>query len=376
MIPFNKPCVIGKETIAIQQALANEKITGNGPFSKKCTNWLEGRLGCEKAILTPSCTAALEMTALLTEVGEGDEVIMPSYTFVSTANAFALRGASIRFIDVDPLTMNIDPRKIKAAITEQTRAIVVVHYAGIGCDMNEIMKIAERYGLWVIEDAAQGLMSSYNDQPLGTIGHFGTISFHETKNYNCGEGGALLINDASTIERAEILQEKGTNRSQFIRGRVDKYTWRDIGSSFLLSDINAAFLSVQLDHAEQINEDRIRSWERYKEGLQPLIDDGKISGPLVPEACEHNGHMFYIKTKDEAERTDLIDFLEENHITAVTHYVPLHSAYAGKKFGKFIGQDNYTTSGSEKILRLPIYYEIGEEAVTHVVNTVHKFYEK
>lgn len=376
MIPFNKPCVIGEEAKAIEKVITGQnKHSGNGPFGKKCTKWLEDNLNCKKALLTPSCTAALEMTALLIDLVPGDEVILPSYTFVSTANAYALRGAALRFVDVDPDTMNIDPVQIEAAVTENTKAVVIVHYAGISCDMDEIMKIAVENNIWVIEDAAQGLMSTYKDQPLGTIGHFGTISFHETKNYSCGEGGALLINDKDSIERAEILQEKGTNRSQFIRGRVDKYTWRDIGSSYLLSEINAAYLFVQLRYADEINEDRLSTWKLYQEGLKDLVGAGKISGPSVPDKCIHNGHMFYIKTKDEEERSGLLDFLDENGIMAVSHYVPLHSAYAGRKFGKFSGSDRFTTVESERIVRLPIYYRIGEEAVHHVVNTIHKFYE-
>lgn len=375
MIPFNKVCTTGKEGAAIQEAISNQVLKGNGPFGEKCITWLEDHLGCEKAMLTPSCTAALEMTALLTEVGEGDEVILPSYTFVSTANAFVLRGASIQFVDVDPVTMNIDPRQVAAAVTTRTKAIVVVHYAGISCDMDAIMAIADEHHLWVIEDAAQGLMSTYKGKPLGTIGHFGTISFHETKNYTSGEGGALIINDPTAIERAEMLQEKGTNRSQFIQGMVDKYTWRDVGSSYLLSDINAAYLSVQLTYADVINRQRLGVWDHYNENLKPLMTAGKIVLPFVPEDCVHNAHMYYIKTKDETERTALIDYLKENGVMAVTHYVPLHSAYAGRKYGKFIGEDLFTTKESEKLVRLPIYFGIGEEAIEHVVKVIYKFYE-
>ncbi|WP_099159770.1 dTDP-4-amino-4,6-dideoxygalactose transaminase [Virgibacillus ndiopensis] len=372
MIPFNKPCTIGNEETAIKEALKFSKLSGNGPFGKKCTDWLENRLACEKALLTPSCTAALEMTALLTELGKGDEVIMPSYTFVSTANAFAIRGAWIRFVDITPDTLNIDPKKIEEAITERTKAIVVVHYAGIACDMDAIMDIAYHYGLWVIEDAAQALLSTYKGKPLGSIGHFGTISFHETKNYTCGEGGALIINDSSAVERAEILQEKGTNRSQFKKGMVDKYTWRDIGSSFLLSDLNAAYLYVQLQHADSINDNRKHSWSKYEEALRTL---DPISLPYAPDNCEHNAHMFYIKTKNETERDQLINYLKENDIMAVSHYVPLHTSQAGEKYGRFIGKDNYTTAESSRLLRLPLYYGIGEEAIEHVVNTVHLFYK-
>jgi dTDP-4-amino-4,6-dideoxygalactose transaminase len=375
MIPFNKPCTTGKEAAAIQEAINNNVMKGNGPFGKACTTWLEHHLGCPKAMLTPSCTAALEMTALLTDIGVGDEVILPSYTFVSTANAFALRGASIRFVDVDPATMNIDPQQVALAVTKQTKAIVVVHYAGISCDMEAIMAIANQHHLWVIEDAAQGLMSTYKGRALGTIGHFGTISFHETKNYTSGEGGALIINHPDSIERAEILQEKGTNRSQFIKGMVDKYTWRDVGSSYLLSDINAAYLSVQLRYADVINRQRLDVWDKYNENLKPLMAADKIMLPHVPEDCAHNAHMYYIKTKSESERSALIDYLKENGVMAVTHYVPLHTAHAGRKYGKFIGDDMFTTSESEKLVRLPIYFGIEEEAIEHVVKVIYKFYE-
>ncbi|MFC3039560.1 dTDP-4-amino-4,6-dideoxygalactose transaminase [Virgibacillus xinjiangensis] len=376
MIPFNKPCNIGTEHEAIKQAMNQQKLAGNGPFAEKCSQWMEARLGCEKAILTPSCTAALEMTALLAEIGEGDEVIMPSYTFVSTANAFVLRGADIRFVDVTPGTMNIDPDQTANAITSRTKAIVVVHYAGVSCDMDRIMELAEKHHLWVIEDAAQALMSSYRGKPLGSIGHMGTFSFHETKNYTCGEGGALLVNDPSLIERAEILQEKGTDRSQFLKGVVDKYTWRDIGSSFLLSELNAAYLSVQLDHAEKINANRIRSWNNYQKGLQELFDQEMLEGPHIPEDCEHNAHMFYIKTKDGQERSRLIAYLKEQGVMAVPHYVPLHSSDAGKRFGSFIGEDRWTTVESERILRLPLYYGLTEKDVDHGITAIHKYFQK
>ncbi|WP_425445143.1 dTDP-4-amino-4,6-dideoxygalactose transaminase [Virgibacillus subterraneus] len=368
LIPFNKPCVIGEEAAAMQEAIEQTKLSGNGPFGKKCTDWLEARLQCEKVILTPSCTAALEMTTLLMEVGEKDEVIMPSYTFVSTANAFALRGTAIRFVDIEPNTMNISPDAIEAAITSRTKAIVVVHYAGISCDMDSIMDIANRYGLWVIEDAAQALFSSYNGKPLGTIGHFGAISFHETKNFTCGEGGALIVNHSEAVERAEILQEKGTNREQFFKGIVDKYTWRDVGSSYLLSDLNAAYLSVQLQHADLINKSRLRAWKQYYDGLTDLPE---VEVPHVPSECQHNAHMFYIKTNQQQE---LIEYLKKHDIMAVTHYVPLHSSHAGKKFGKFIGEDQFTTTESEKIVRLPLYFGIGEEAVDDVVTHTQAFF--
>ncbi|GAQ19115.1 UDP-4-amino-4-deoxy-L-arabinose--oxoglutarate aminotransferase [Oceanobacillus picturae] len=375
MIPFNIPCVTGKESVAIQQAITAQKLSGNGSFGKKSCTWLEKNLSCERAMLTPSCTAALEMTAILAEVGPGDEVIMPSYTFVSTANAFALRGAAIRFVDIDPATMNIDPVAVEAAITDKTKAIVVVHYAGVACDMDRILQIAEEHGVFLIEDAAQGLMSTYKGKALGTIGHMGTISFHETKNYTCGEGGALLLNDPQLIERAEILQEKGTNRSQFIRGQVDKYTWRDVGSSYLLSELNAAYLSVQLDHAEEINEQRLARWENYNQGLKPLMEDGKIVLPHIPDEHVHNAHIFYIKADSEATRNELMDYLRDQEIMAVSHYVPLHSSVAGKKYGKFIGEDTYTTVESAKLLRLPLYYGLKEEDVAYVVKAIQQFFD-
>lgn len=375
MIPFNIPCVTGKESVAIQQAITAQKLSGNGSFGKKSCTWLEKNLSCERAMLTPSCTAALEMTAILADVGPGDEVIMPSYTFVSTANAFALRGAAIRFVDIDPTTMNIDPVAVEAAITDKTKAIVVVHYAGVACDMNHILQIAEEHGIFLIEDAAQGLMSTYKGKALGTIGHMGTISFHETKNYTCGEGGALLLNDPQLIERAEILQEKGTNRSQFIRGQVDKYTWRDVGSSYLLSELNAAYLSVQLDHAEEINKQRLARWEDYNQALKPLMEEGKIVLPHIPEEHVHNAHMFYIKADSEATRNELMDYLRDQEIMAVSHYVPLHSSVAGKKYGKFIGEDTYTTVESAKLLRLPLYYGLKEEDVAYVVKAIQQFFD-
>ncbi|QKY70021.1 dTDP-4-amino-4,6-dideoxygalactose transaminase [Lentibacillus sp. CBA3610] len=369
MLEFNKPCHIGKEETAIQEAITNQKLAGNGPFGKKCTDWLEDYLNCSKAILTPSCTAALEMTALLTETGPGDEIIMPSYTFVSTANAFALRGAYIRFVDVEPETMNISPAAVEAAITDNTKAIVVVHYAGIGCDMEAIMEIAKKNDLWVIEDAAQALTSTYNGRQLGTIGHFSTFSFHETKNITCGEGGALVINHPEAVERAEILQEKGTNRKQFVKGMVDKYSWRDIGSSYLLSEVNAAYLWVQLEHAGQIMANRLETWEKYYNGLREL---GPDSLPHVPENCTHNAHMFYIKTD---RRSELMDYLQDHSIMAVTHYVPLHTSHAGRKFGQFAGSDIYTTAESEKILRLPLFYGIEEKDVDHVINHIKHFFK-
>lgn len=375
MIPFYKPCVTGKESVAIQQALTNGKLSGNGPFGNKSAKWLEMRLGCEKAVLTPSCTDALEMTALLMGIEQGDEVIMPSYTFVSTANAYVLRGASIRFIDVDPLTMNLDSNLIEDAITERTKAIVAVHYAGIPCNMDEIMDIAARHGLFVVEDAAQALMSTYKGKHAGTIGHFGAFSFHDTKNYTCGEGGALILNDSAFMERAEILQEKGTNRSQFVRGEVDKYTWQDIGSSYLLSEINAAYLSAQLEDADAILQDRMASWELYQQGLENLAGEGLLEIPHVPEETRHNAHMFYVKTRDGETRNRLMKFLRDKQIQTASHYVPLHSSAAGSKYGKLVGEDKYTTADSARLLRLPMYYDMGEEAVRYVIEQVRNFFK-
>ncbi|WP_408006213.1 dTDP-4-amino-4,6-dideoxygalactose transaminase [Pseudalkalibacillus sp. A8] len=375
MIPFNKPCVTGDEEAYIQEAIRNEKLSGKGEFGKKCTDWLEARLGCERALLTPSCTHALEMTALLTDIQEGDEVIMPSYTFVSTANAFVLRGANIRFVDISPDTMNIDPDLIQNAITEKTKAIVAVHYAGVACDMDAIMKIATNHDIWVIEDAAQALLSTYKGRPLGTIGHFGTLSFHETKNYTCGEGGALIINSANSIQHAEIIQEKGTDRSQFLRGMVDKYTWQDVGSSYILSDLNAAYLYAQFENADLINEERLRYWDLYKAGLQQLAGKNFIKTPHIPEDCQHNAHMFYIKTEKEEDCTQLREYLDGQGIMAVPHYVPLHPTNAGEAYSEFCGEDKFTTSESDKILRLPLFYGMGDEAVTHVVDRILAYYK-
>lgn len=374
MIPFNKPCVIGEESLAISNAMENNKLSGNGPYGRKCSEWLEENLKTPRALLVPSCTAALEMSALLMDIEDGDEVIMPSYTFVTTANAYVLRDAFIRFVDVDPETMNIDPDAIEAAITPQTKAIVVVHYAGVACDMDAIMELAEENSLWVVEDAAQALQSEYHGKPLGTIGHFGTISFHDTKNYISGEGGAFLINHTPSIERAEIIQEKGTNRTQFVRGMVDKYSWRDIGSSYILSELNAAYLSVQLKHADNIYKRRMTCWDTYQKLLSPLAENEYIELPYIPDGCTHNAHMFYIKTKDGAERSKLAQFLKENEIEAVPHYVPLHDSDAGREHGTFVGEDRYTTGDSERLLRLPMYYELKVEDVAYVASCIKAFY--
>ena len=374
MINFNVPPFTGKELEYMKIAIDNQKICGDGEFTKKCSQWIEGKTGTEKCLLTTSCTHALEMAALLSEIKEGDEVIMPAYTFVSTADAFVLRGAKVVFVDIRPDTMNIDENLIEAAVTDKTKAIVPVHYAGVGCEMDRIMEIAKKHNLLVVEDAAQGMMATYKGQPLGTIGDFGCFSFHETKNYSMGEGGALLIRDSKYIEKAEIYREKGTDRSKYYRGQVDKYRWMDFGSSYLPSDMNAAYLYAQLEMADAINDARLAGWNRYYEKLQPLAEKGKIELPYVPKECVHNGHMFYIKTKDLEERTALIDHLKENDILAVFHYVPLHTAPAGMKYGRFHGEDKYTTKESDRLLRLPMYYTLTEEQVDYISEKVKEFY--
>jgi len=375
MINFNVPPFTGKETEYIMEAVKAQKICGDGQFTKKCNTWLEEKTGSAKVLLTTSCTHATELAALLADVKAGDEVIMPSYTFVSTADAFVLRGAIPVFVDIRPDTMNIDETKIEEAITDKTVGIVPVHYAGVACEMDTIMDIATRHNLWVIEDAAQGIMSTYKGKALGTFGEFGCFSFHETKNYSMGEGGALLIRDEKYIEDAEIIREKGTNRSKFYRGQIDKYTWVNYGSSYLPSDINAAYLWAQLEMAEEINDWRLRVWNCYYEALTPLAEAGKIELPTVPKDCVHNAHMFYIKAKDIDERTELEAFLKENGIWAVFHYIPLHSAPAGKKYGRFHGEDVYTTKESERLLRLPLYYGLKEEEVSYICDKVKEFYQ-
>lgn len=375
MISFNIPPHVGKEEQYIAEAIKNHKICGDGAFTRKCSDWLEQRTGTAKALLTTSCTHATEMAALLADIGPGDEVIMPSYTFVSTADAFVLRGAKAIFVDIRPDTMNIDETLIEDAVTEKTKAIVPVHYAGVACEMDTIMDIADRHHLVVVEDAAQGMMSTYKGNPLGTIGNFGCYSFHETKNYSMGEGGALLIRDSKDILRAEIIREKGTNRSQFFRGEVDKYTWQAAGSSYLPSDMNAAYLWAQLEVAEEINTDRLRAWNMYFELLKPLKEQGKIELPYVPEECVHNGHMFYIKVKDLDERTRLIHYLKAHEICTVFHYIPLHRAPAGKRFGEFRGEDRYTARESERLLRLPMYHGILQETVEMAADRIKQFYE-
>lgn len=374
MIHFNIPPYTGKEKDYIQQAIENHKICGDGEFTKKCSHWLEEKTGTKKALLTTSCTHATEMAAILLNIGEGDEVIMPAYTFVSTADAFVMRGAKVVFVDIRPDTMNLDENLIEAAITEKTKAIVPVHYAGVACEMDRIMEIAKKYHLAVVEDAAQGMMASYKGKALGTIGDFGCISFHETKNYSMGEGGALFIQDKNYIENAEIIREKGTNRSKFFRGQIDKYTWVNCGSSYLPSDMNAAYLYAQLECADKINIERINLWNLYYENLKPLQDSKKIELPVVPNGCIHNAHMFYIKTKDIKERTKLIQYLKENQILAVFHYIPLHTAPAGIKFGRFSGEDLYTTRESERLLRLPMYYGLRQNQIEYICSKIMKFY--
>lgn len=375
MIPFNQPPFAGPEMEYLEKAAAvNHRISGDGEFTKKCRNWIEERTGTAACLLTTSCTSALEMASHLTKIAPGEEVIMPSYTFCSTADAFVLRGAVPVFVDIRPDTMNMDENLIEDAITDKTRAIAAMHYAGVACDMDRIMDIAERHHLYVIEDAAQAVMSSYKGRPLGSIGDFGCFSFHETKNYSMGEGGALLIRDRERLEDAEILREKGTNRSKFYRGQIDKYTWVDYGSSYLPSELNAAYLAAQLDVADQINAARLARWKQYYELLQPLAAEGRIDLPFVPQECTHNAHMFYIKARDLEERTALISFLKEHDIMAVFHYVPLHSAPAGKKYCRFHGEDRYTTKESERLVRLPMFFQLTEDQVTLITDTVKEFY--
>lgn len=374
-IPFNVPPYIGTEDKYIQQVIANRKICGDGEFTAKCNSKLENITGTKKALITTSGTSALEMAAILADIQPGDEVIMPSYTFVSTANAFVLRGAKIVFVDIRPDTMNIDEMLIEDAITEKTRAIVPVHYAGVACEMDTICDIAKRHNLIVIEDAAQGVMSWYRDRALGAIGDFGCYSFHETKNYSSGEGGAVLVNREKDVERAEIIREKGTNRTKFFRGQVDKYTWVDIGSSYLQSELNCAYLFSQIENPDIINVDRMKSWNLYFELLKPLADKGYIELPVIPEGCVHNAHMFYIKVRDLEERTRLISYLKENGVGAVFHYIPLHSSPAGQRFGRFHGKDSHTTKESERLLRLPMYFGLTSNHVENITKTIYYFYK-
>lgn len=375
MLTFNLPPYTGNEDQYVLEAMRSPKMSGDGPFTQKCQSWFEQNLPCKRALLTPSCTAALEMAAILIDTQAGDEIIMPSYTFVSTANAFVLRGAKIVFVDVRPDTMNIDETKIEAAITNKTKAIVPVHYAGVACEMDTIMDIAQRHNLYVIEDAAQGMMSTYKGKALGTIGHLGAFSFHETKNYTSGgEGGLLLINDAKFKERAEIIREKGTNRSQFFRGMVDKYGWVDIGSSYLLNDISAAYLWGQIEKADEINQNRLATWNTYYQDLEPLAEAGHIELPQVPESCQHNAHMFYLKVRDIETRSALIEHLKAQDVMAVFHYIPLHSSKAGKDLGVLVGDDQYTTQDSERLLRLPMFYALEKTQANKVVTAVKNFF--
>ena len=374
MIRFNVPPFTGKEIEYIKKAVENQKICGDGEFTAKCNEWIQNKTGTKKALLTTSCTHATELAAILAGIEPGDEVIMPSYTFVSTADAFVLRGAKAVFVDIRPDTMNIDEKLIEQAITPKTKAIVPVHYAGVGCEMDTIMDIAARHNLLVIEDAAQGIMSEYKGKALGTFGEFGCFSFHETKNFSMGEGGALLIRDEKDIEPAEIVREKGTNRAKFFRGQIDKYTWVDKGSSYLPSELNAAYLYAQLETADEITKNRLDTWNHYREGFADLERKGRIELPFIPGECKHNAHMFYIKARDLKERTALISHLKENDILAVFHYVPLHSAPAGAKFGRFAGEDKYTTKESERLLRLPLYYGLKEDECEYIIEKVKEFY--
>ena len=375
MIGFNIPIYMDESINCIKKAAENRKICGDGEFTKKCSKLMEEKFNAQKILLTTSCTSALEMAAILLDIQPGDEVILPSYTFVSTADALVMVGAKIVFVDINPKTMNIDENKIEEAITSKTKAIVVVHYAGISPDMDRIMKIAKEHNLKVVEDSAQGVMAKYKDKYLGTIADLGCYSFHETKNYSMGEGGAIVINDPELIERAEIIREKGTNRNKFFRGEIDKYTWVDYGSSYLPSELNCAYLYPQLKDAEMINNDRLTSWNYYKDGLKELEKDGCITLQYVPEYSEHNAHMFYIKAKNLEERTKLIEYLKSKGIQAVFHYIPLHTSPAGMRFGRFFGEDKYTTSESEKLVRLPMYYGLTRKEQDEVIDAIKKFYK-
>lgn len=375
MISFNIPPYVGNELTYIKEAVDSYKICGDGQFTKKCNAWLEEKFNAQKALLTTSGSTALDMALLLCDLKPGDEVILPSYTFSSTANAPVLAGAKLVFVDVRPDTMNIDEKKIEAAITKKTKVIVAVHYAGISCEMDTILDIARRHNLMVIEDAAQGVMSTYKGKALGTMGDFGCYSFHETKNYSMGEGGALIINNPAYNEKAEILREKGTNRAKFFRGQVDKYTWVDFGDSYLPSELNAAYLWAQLQVADEINDNRLATWNAYYEAFKPLEEKGYIELPTVPVGCVHNAHMFYIKLKNLEERTDFIAKLKEQGVYCVFHYIPLHSAPAGHKFGRFDGEDEYTTKESERLVRLPLYYKLTQEDRDYVIKCVKQYFE-
>ncbi len=376
-IYFNRPAFLGKEFAYLSEAITNlTGISGNGVFVKRCEEWFKQNIGCDKVLLTGSCTHALEIIALLLNLEKGDEIIMPSYTFVSTANAFVLHGGKPVFVDINPLTMNIDETLIENAITDKTKAIVIMHYGGVSCDMEKIIGIAKKHNLILIEDAAQAVKSSYKNKPLGSFGDFATFSFHETKNYTSGEGGALIINNKNYTERAEIIHQKGTNRNRFLRGQVDKYTWVDVGSSYVMSELNAAYLYAQLEDSDKIDKKRREIWDIYNEGLQELAKQKKVELPFAPSECKHNSHIFFIKTKDIDERSELIDFMKSKNIYTVFHYVPLHSSPGGLKYAKFTGEDNYTTIESERLLRLPLFYNMELSDTKRVVDAVKEFYKK
>jgi len=373
MIPFNKPPVTGKELEHIANVIADRRLSGDGDYTKKCSKWFEDRFHAKRVLLTTSGSTALDMAALLCGLNKGDEVILPSFTFSSTANSFVLAGAKLVFVDVRPDTMNIDEKKIEQAITPRTKVIVAMHYAGVACEMDTIMNIAKKHGLLVVEDAAQAVMSEYKGKALGTIGDFGCYSFHETKNYSMGEGGAIVINNEAFIEKAEILREKGTNRSKFFRGQVDKYTWVDFGDSYLPSELNAAYLWSQLEMADEINSQRLSVWSKYRDFFEPYEKAGQIELQDIPHDCRHNAHMFYIKLRTLQERTAFISFMKSRGICCVFHYVPLHSAPAGIKFGRFDGDDNFTTKESERLVRLPMYYGITDEEINEVIRNAEEF---
>ena len=375
-IAFNVPPYVGKELDYVRQAVeVNHIISGDGPFTGLCHKWIQEHCDTQKALLTTSGTTALEMAALLCDIKPGDEVILPSFTFSTTATAFVLVGAKLVFVDVRPDTMNIDEKKIERAITEKTRVIVAVHYAGVSCEMDTIMRIAHEHNLLVVEDAAQGVMSSYKGKPLGSIGDFGCFSFHETKNYSMGEGGALLIKNSKYNDRAEIIREKGTNRQRFLRGQVDKYTWEEYGSSYLPSDMNAAYLWAELEEADLINDNRLKTWDIYYQALLPLASGGKLELPVIPDGCRHNAHMFYVKLRDLEERTSFISYLKDRGITSVFHYIPLHSSPAGMRFGHFDGDDQYTTSESNRLARLPLYFNLEEKDLGYIISSIYSFFD-
>lgn len=375
-IAFNVPPYVGKELDYVRQAVeVNHKISGDGPFTGLCHKWIQEHCDTQKALLTTSGTTALEMAALLCDIKPGDEVILPSFTFSTTATAFVLVGAKLVFVDVRPDTMNTDEKKIERAITEKTRVIVAVHYAGVSCEMDTIMRIAHEHNLLVVEDAAQGVMSSYKGKPLGSIGDFGCFSFHETKNYSMGEGGALLIKNSKYNDRAEIIREKGTNRQRFLRGQVDKYTWEEYGSSYLPSDMNAAYLWAELEEADLINDNRLKTWDTYYQALLPLASGGKLELPVIPDGCKHNAHMFYVKLRDLEERTSFISYLKDRGITSVFHYIPLHSSPAGMRFGHFDGDDQYTTSESNRLARLPLYFNLEKKDLDYIISSIYSFFD-